>query len=108
MSKQLNSMLKSIQTMQAKMKEAQNDLEKMYVTGDAGGGMVKITMTCKHKVTNIFIDPSLLNEKDIDMLQDLTVAAFNVALRKVNEAVNEKMSVFSGGMPGIEGLTNLL
>lgn len=107
MSKQLNNMFKSMQTIQSQLQEAQEELAKMQVIGDAGGGMVKVTMTCKHKVVKIEIDPSLLEEKDIDMLQDLTLAAFNVALKKVENTTSEKMRSFAGGMAPLGGLSGL-
>lgn len=107
MSKQLNNMFKSMQAIQSQLQQTQEELEKIQVTGEAGGGMVKITMNCKHRIVKVEIDPSLLEEKEIDMLQDLTMAAFNVALAKAENTANEKMRNFAGGMPALGGLSSL-
>ena len=72
------------------------------VTGEAGSGLVKILMTCKHEVKRVSIDPSLMTD-DKDMLEDLIAAAFNDAARKAEEASEAKMGKLTGGMPGLPG-----
>jgi DNA-binding YbaB/EbfC family protein len=70
----------------------------MEVEGQSGAGLVKISMTCKHDVRRVAIDPSLLGE-DRDMLEDLVAAAFNDAVRRVEQVSAERMSKVTAGMP---------
>ena len=88
--------------MQDNMKKAQDELGFIEVSGESGAGLVKITMTCKHDVKRVTIDPSLLAE-DKDMLEDLVAAAFNAALRRAEETAAEKMGKLTAGMPGLPG-----
>jgi DNA-binding YbaB/EbfC family protein len=83
--------------MQEQMQNAQAELGNLEVQGEAGGGMVSLTMTCRHEVRNITIDPVLLGE-DKDMLEDVLVAAFNDALRKVEKTTQEKYSGMTAGL----------
>lgn len=83
--------------MQADMQKAQEELANVEVNGEAGGGMVTITMNCRNVVRGIRIDDSLLTE-DRDMLEDLLAAAFNDALRKAEETTREKMSGMTAGL----------
>ena len=99
---QLAGLMKQAQAMQDNMKKAQDELALMEVTGESGAGLVKVTMTCKHDVKRIVIDPSLLAE-DKDMLEDLVAAAFNAAVRKAEEASNEKMGKIAVHMPNLPG-----
>jgi nucleoid-associated protein EbfC len=99
---QLASLMKQAQTMQDNMKKAQDELGTIEVTGESGSGMVKVTMTCKHDVKRVSIDPSLLTE-DKDMLEDLVAAAFNAAVRKAEETSSEKMGKITAGMPALPG-----
>ncbi len=94
--------MKKAQTMQEDMKKAQDELGNIEVTGESGAGLVKVTMTCKHDVKRITIDPSLLAD-DKDMLEDLVAAAFNAAVRKAEDTSSEKMAKISAGMPGLPG-----
>ena len=73
------------------------------VEGQSGAGLVKVTMTCKHGVKRVAIDPSLLAE-DKDMLEDLVAAAFNDAVRRVEATTQDKMGKLSAGMPQIPGM----
>ena len=93
----LGNIMKQAQKMQADMQKAQEELASIEVTGEAGGGLVKITMTCRNVVRKINIDDSLLGE-DRDMLEDLLAAAFNDALRRVEETTREKMSGMTAGL----------
>ena len=101
---QLAGLMKQAQAMQDNLKKAQDELAHIEVEGQSGAGLVKITMTCKHDVRRVAIDPSLLAD-DKDMLEDLVAAAFNDALRRAEEVSNEKMSKLAGGMqlpPGMK------
>ncbi len=99
---QLAGLMKQAQAMQDSAKKIQDDLAFVEVTADAGAGLVKVTMTCKHDVKRIEIDPSLLTE-DKDMLEDLVAAAFNAAVRKAEEVSQEKMSGLTAKMPALPG-----
>ena len=99
---QLAGLMKQAQAMQENMKKAQDDLGNIEVSGESGAGLVKVTMTCKHEVRRITIDPSLLAD-DKDMLEDLVAAAFNAALRKAEDTSAEMMGKITAGMPGLPG-----
>ena len=99
---QLAGLMKQAQAMQDNMKKAQDELGSIEVTGESGAGLVKVTMTCKHDVKRITIDPSLLAD-DKDMLEDLVAAAFNAAVRKAEETSTENMGKITAGMPGLPG-----
>lgn len=100
----LGNMMKQAQAMQENMKKAQEELNNIEVTGESGGGLVKVTMTCKHQVKRVDIDDSMTD--DLDMLGDLVAAAFNSAAKKAEEASAEKMSEVTKGMnlPNIPGM----
>jgi DNA-binding YbaB/EbfC family protein len=93
----LGNLMKQAQQMQADMARAQEELEALEVTGEAGAGLVSLRMTCRHQVREIKIDDALLGE-DKDMLEDVLAAAFNDALRKVEKTVQEKYSGLTAGM----------
>jgi DNA-binding YbaB/EbfC family protein len=95
---QLSGLMKQAQAMQENLKKAQDELAFIEVTGEAGSGLVKVLMTCKHEVKRITIDPSLLAD-DKDMLEDLVAAAFNDAVRKAAETSEAKMSKLTAGLP---------
>lgn len=93
----LGQLLKRAQRMQAEMQKAQAELTSHEVQGEAGGGMVRLTMTCGHQVKSIQIDPSLVGS-DREMLEDVLVAAFNDALKKVERTVQERCSGMTAGL----------
>ncbi len=95
---QLAGLMKQAQQMQENMKRAQDELALLEVEGQSGAGLVKVTMTCKHDVKRVVIDPSLLAD-DKDMLEDLVAAAFNDAIRRAEEVSTAKMSKLTAGMP---------
>jgi DNA-binding YbaB/EbfC family protein len=103
MKQQLAGLMKQAQAMQDNMKRAQEELALMEVTGVSGTGLVKVTMTCKHDVKRITIDPSLLAD-DKDMLEDLVAAAFNDGVRRAEEVSQEKMGKLTAGMPMPPGM----
>ena len=103
MKAQLAGLMKQAQAMQDNMKRAQDELAQIEVEGQSGAGLVKVTMTCKHDVKRIHIDPSLLTD-DKDMLEDLVAAAFNDAVRRAEDVSSEKMGKLSAGMPMPPGM----
>ena len=98
MKNQLAGLMKQAQAMQDNMKRAQDELALLEVEGQSGAGLVKVTMSCKHDVKRVTIDPSLLAD-DKDMLEDLVAAAFNDAVRRAEELSSEKMGKITAGMP---------
>lgn len=100
---QIAGLMRQAQQMQESMKKAQDALADILVDGASGGGMVKVTMSCRHDVKRVQIDPSLLGE-DKDMLEDLVAAAFNDALRKAEATSQEKMAGVTAGMPMPPGM----
>ena len=99
---QLAGLMKQATAMQENLKKAQDDLAFVEVSAEAGNGLVKVTMTCKHDVKSIEIAPSLLAE-DKDMLEDLVAAAFYAAVRRAEEVSQEKMGKLTAGMPSRPG-----
>ncbi|AWL11366.1 Nucleoid-associated protein [Saliniradius amylolyticus] len=93
----MGNIMKQAQQMQEKMQKAQQELAELEVTGEAGAGLVKVTMTCNHNVRRVHIDESLM-EDDKDMIEDLMAAATNDAVRRVQETSQEKMQSVTGGM----------
>ena len=100
---QLAGLMKQAQAMQDNLKRAQDELAHIEVEGQSGAGLVKITMSCKHDVKRVTIDPSLLAD-DKDMLEDLVAAAFNDGLRRAEEVSSEKMGKLTAGMPMPPGM----
>lgn len=90
-------MMQKAQRMQENMQKVQDELALMEVTGQSGGGMVKITITGKMEARKVEIDPSVLT--DAEMLEDLVVAAMNDAVNKVNDESSKRMSAVTAGMP---------
>ena len=100
----LGGMMKQAQQMQQNMQKAQAELATVEVEGQAGSGMVKVTMTCAHEVRRISLDDSLLAD-DKEMLEDLIVLAVNDAMKKVEATTQQRMSGFTSGMglpPGMK------
>jgi nucleoid-associated protein EbfC len=104
MKAQIAGLMRQAQQMQENMRKLQEELASVEVEGQSGGGSVKVTMTCKHDVRRVRIDPSL-SADDREMVEDLVAAAFNDAARKVEAAVQEKMAAVTGGLglpPGLK------
>jgi DNA-binding YbaB/EbfC family protein len=99
----LGNMMKQVQQMQAKMEEMQAELEKTEVEASAGGGMVTVVANGKNEIISVTIDPEVVDKEDVEMLQDLIVAAVNQAHQKVQELQSEQMSGLTGGLkiPGL-------
>lgn len=96
--KNLGQMLKQAQAMQARMAELQAQLEQVEMSGAAGGGMVSVTVNGKGEARQVKIDPSLADPEEIEVLEDLIVAAFNDAKAKVEAHVSQEMSKLTGGL----------
>ena len=96
--KNLGQLLKQAQAMQARMAELQSQLEQVEMTGAAGGGMVSVTVNGKGEARQVKIDPSLADPDEIEVLEDLIVAAFNDAKAKVEAHVSQEMSKLTGGL----------
>ena len=101
--KGLSQLMRQAQEMQAKMQKAQDELASTEVEGAAGGGMVKVVVTCKHEVRRVSIEEALLRD-DKEMLEDLIAAAFNDANRKIEQTVQEKLAPVTGGLSLPAGL----
>ncbi|MGD2138420.1 MAG: YbaB/EbfC family nucleoid-associated protein [Gammaproteobacteria bacterium] len=100
----LGNLMKQAQEMQANMQKAQEELASLEVTGESGGGMVRVLMTGRHEVKRVDIDDSLLQD-DKDMLEDLVAAAINDATHKVETTTQERMSGLTAGLnlpPGMK------
>lgn len=100
----IGQLMKQAQEMQANMQKAQEEMASINVTGESGAGMVRITMSCKHQVQAVEIDDTLIGD-DKEMLEDLVTAAFNDAIRKVEQTVQEKFSGMAAGLnlpPGMK------
>ena len=103
MKNQLAGLMKQAQQMQENMKKAQEELAQTEVEGQAGAGLVKVVMTCRHDVKRVSIDPSLVAD-DRDMLEDLVAAAFNDAVRRAEAVSSERMGKLTAGMPMPPGM----
>ncbi len=93
----LAGMMKQAQQMQQNMKKAQDELATVEVEGQAGSGMVKVTMTCAHEVRRVSLDDSILSD-DKEMLEDLIVAAMNDAVKQAAAVTKQRMGGFTAGM----------
>jgi nucleoid-associated protein EbfC len=99
----MQNMMKQMQKIQKKMAEAQEELGEKRVEGTAGGGMVTVIVTGHKEIVDVVIKPEVVDPDDIDMLQDLVLAATNDALKKAEEMTNQTMGQFTKGMnlPGM-------
>lgn len=98
----IQQMMKQAQQMQVKMQEMQEKLGEMEVDGASGGGMVNVTMTCKGEVRKITISPEVINPDERETLEDLVMAAVNMARQKADETLAEETRLMMAefGMPG--------
>ena len=95
------AMMKQAQKMQRDLLQMQEQLEQQNYTAAAGGGVVKATVSGKRELTELVIDPEAVDPEDVEMLQDMVVAAVNEALRKAEEASAQSMSRLTGGLGGL-------
>jgi hypothetical protein len=98
----LGNIMKQAQVMKENLRKAQEQLAEIEVVGSAGGGLVNVTMTCRHDVRRVQIDPGLLQEAK-EVVEDLIAAAMNDAVRKAEKTSQEKMAGLTAGL-GIPGL----
>ncbi len=96
----MNNLMKQAQRMQRQMEESQKELENAEFTAAAGGGAVEVTVTGKKEVTKVKIDPDAVDPEDVEMLEDVIMAAVNEALRKAEEAGAANMAKLTGGLGG--------
>ena len=100
----LGNLMKQAQQMQANMQKAQEEIANLEITGESGGGLVKVTMTGRHEVRRVIIDDTLVGE-DKDMLEDLVAAAINDAAHKIDAATQKRMADMTAGLnlpPGMK------
>lgn len=93
---QMQNLMRQAQKMQEEMQKAQEELEELEVEGSAGGNLVKVTMTAKKVVTGLTIDPNAVDVEDLEMLEDLIIAALNDGYQKADKVYSEKMGAFGG------------
>ena len=101
----MSQIMKQAKAMQEKMAEMQKKIEETEIEGSSGGGAVKIVMNGKHEVKNLFLDPSIVNSDEKEVLEDLIIAALNDANKKIAENTNDQLGSISGGMglpPGLK------
>ena len=98
----LGNIMKQAQAMQENLKKAQEELAQIEVTGGAGGGLVEVTMTCRHDIRRVSIDDTLIGDEK-EVLEDLVAAAVNDAVRRVEKVSQEKMGSLTAGLtiPGL-------
>ncbi len=99
----MQKQMQQMQAMQRKMEELQAELDEKEVTATAGGGAVSVTVNGKKELTNIVIKPEAVDPEDVEMLQDLIIAAVNEGLRQIEELSSAEMGKLTGGL-GIPGL----
>ena len=99
----MGNLMKQAQKMQRQMEEASKELEEKEVTAAAGGGAVEVTVSGKKEVTKVKIDPEAVDPDDVEMLEDMIMAATNEALRKMEEESQAAMSKLTGGLGGLGG-----
>jgi DNA-binding YbaB/EbfC family protein len=100
----IGNLLKQAQAMQENMQKAQAEIGQITATGEAGGGMVKVTMNGRHEVSRVQIEPAVIGD-DREMLEDLLAAAINDATHRIDAAVQQKMSGVMSGMQLPPGMT---
>ena len=100
----MTNLMKPAQKMQRQMEEAQKELEEKEITASAGGGAVEVTVSGKHEITKVKLSEEVVDPDDIEMLEDLIMAAANEAFRQMEEISASSMSKITGGMGGLGGL----
>ena len=103
----MQKQLKQLQAMQAEMEQTQAELEEKEVTTTAGGGAIEVTVNGKKEITKLTIDKDVVDPDDVEMLQDLVIAAVNEALRQVEELEENEMNSITGGFGGGLGIPGL-
>lgn len=98
MNGKMNKMMKQVQKMQEQMTKMQEELKSRTVEATSGGGAVRCVVSGGRELQELVIDPSLLQEEDVEMLQDLIIAAVNEAMRNAEQMMNDEMAKITGGM----------
>ncbi|MCR5453065.1 MAG: YbaB/EbfC family nucleoid-associated protein [Lachnospiraceae bacterium] len=99
----MNNLMKQAQKMQRQMEESQKELEEKEITAAAGGGAVEVTVSGKKEIVKVHIDPEAVDPDDVEMLEDMIMAATNEALRQMEDLSAQTMSKFTGGLGGLGG-----
>lgn len=100
----INNLMRQAQKMQKEMAKVQEELQERTVEASAGGGAINVVVSGKKEILEISIKPEVVDPEDVEMLQDLILAAVNEALRKADEMVNSEMGKLTGGLGGFPGL----
>ena len=103
----MNQMMRQVQQMQADMAKAQEALKSEVVEASAGGGMVTVKITGALELKEVVIDPQAVDPEDVELLQDLVLAAVNEAIRSAQELAEKRLGGAMGGLGGLEGLGGL-
>ena len=101
--KDMQKQLRQLQAMQAEMEQKQAELENKEITTTAGGGAVEVTMSGKKEITKLVIDKDVVDPDDVEMLQDLVMAAVNEAIRQITDLEESEMNSITGGFGGMGG-----
>jgi len=101
MAKGFGNLMKQAQKMQQQMMQIQEELEGLEILGEAGGGMVKVTVNGKGEINSLKIDPDAVDPEDVEMLEDTILAAIQDAVEKAQKTAAEKMNAVTGGIPGM-------
>ncbi|MBC2871672.1 MULTISPECIES: YbaB/EbfC family nucleoid-associated protein [Eubacteriales] len=102
--KNMNQMIKQAQEMQERIAQVQDEIEESEFKVSAGGGMIEVTINGKKELTALEIKPEVVDPDDIEMLQDLIMAAVNEAVRKVEDEASSRMAEVTGGAAGLPGM----
>lgn len=105
--KDMQKQLKQLQAMQAEMEQKQAELEKKELTTTAGGGAVEVTINGKKQITNLTIDKDVVDPDDVEMLQDLVMAAVNEAIRQIEDLEENEMNSITGNLGAMGGFGGL-
>ena len=103
----MQKLMKQAQKMQQDMARAQEELKTLEVEGSAGGGLVKVVANCANEVVSIAIDPQIVDPEDVEMLEDMVLAAVKDALEQAGATAAERMAAVTGGMGGMSGLPGM-
>ncbi len=103
----MNEMMRQVQQMQAEMEKAQESLKHETVEASAGGGMVTVKVSGELEILDLKIDPEAVDPEDVELLQDMVLAAVNEAMRSAQEMATNKMNAVTGGLGGGGGLGGL-
>ena len=99
-------MMKQVQQMQEQMSNLEEEIKERDFSASAGGGAVEVTVKGSHEISSVKIKPEVVDPEDVEMLEDLLIAALNEAMRKADETMESAMNSFTGGLniPGLSGL----